>query len=70
MYGEDVQWCMEFKRRGYRVAFVPSAVVIHFMGKSGGDKHTMMAKNMEILIDKYYGPWKKRCLKFLDRLLS
>lgn len=69
MYGEDVQWCMEFKKLGYRVAFDSSIVVIHLLGKSGGKKDELMAKNMDSLMKMYYSAFHRKCIHFLNRLL-
>lgn len=70
MYGEDVQWCMEFKGLGYRIAFEPEARVLHYMGKSGGAKSALIDANMNILMDKYYSPLEKHCIRLLDRMLK
>jgi N-acetylglucosaminyl-diphospho-decaprenol L-rhamnosyltransferase len=34
MYSEEVDWCRRFKDAGWRVVFLPSAVVVHHEGKS------------------------------------
>jgi GT2 family glycosyltransferase len=70
MYGEDVQWCLEFRKLGYRVAFDPTARIVHYMGKSGASKSIMMEENMLLLMDKYYSRIHQRCIRFLDRLLA
>ena len=56
MYGEDMQWCMEFRRIGYSIAFEPAAIVVHLMGKSGGAKNDLMNKNMQAFMNMYYSP--------------
>lgn len=35
MHCEDLDWCMRFWLTGYKVAFVPDAVAIHYKGGSG-----------------------------------
>ncbi len=34
MYSEELDWCHRAKRAGWRVAYLPSAVVIHYEGQS------------------------------------
>jgi GT2 family glycosyltransferase len=34
MYGEDVEWCWRIRQAGWRIAFVPAAVVTHLDGQS------------------------------------
>lgn len=34
MYGEDLDLCLQVRRRGYRIAFVRTAVVLHIKGAS------------------------------------
>jgi GT2 family glycosyltransferase len=69
MYVEDVQWCMQFKKIGYKVAFEPSAKVVHLMGKSGGKKNELMEKNMKLFMNMYYSPFHQTCIRLLDKLL-
>lgn len=38
MYWEDVDWCRRMKEKGWRVAYVPSASVIHYVGVSSSRK--------------------------------
>lgn len=39
MYGEDILWCWEFKRLGYKIIFLPEAKVMHVhKGSSGKNK--------------------------------
>ena len=35
MYGEDVDWCWSMRQRGWRVRYVPSALVVHVGNASG-----------------------------------
>jgi GT2 family glycosyltransferase len=70
MYGEDVQWCLEYRKLGHRVAFEPAARIVHYMGKSGAIKSGMMKKNMQELMNRYYSKFHQRCIRFLDKLLT
>lgn len=69
MYGEDMQWCLEFRRRGYAIAFEPAAKVIHYMGQSGGTAKIWMEQNADIFMKKYYNPLSRWAIRNLDRLL-
>lgn len=69
MYGEDVQWCLEFKKLGYRVAFTPSAKLIHYVGKSGGKSSEHVEENMRLLLARYYSPLHRKLISFIDKCL-
>lgn len=69
MYGEDVQWCMEFNKLGYLIAFNPTSHVIHYMGKSGGAKSELMKSNMDTIMRKYYSFFNRKIIDWLDWLL-
>ncbi|HET9054785.1 MAG TPA: hypothetical protein VFM90_11455, partial [Cyclobacteriaceae bacterium] len=69
MYVEDMQWCMDFTRLGYRIAFEPRAKVIHYMGQSKGSKSSLMETNSGIFMSKYYPAWRAALIKQLDRWL-
>jgi GT2 family glycosyltransferase len=34
MYSEELDWCRRIQAAGWKVAYVPSAVVVHLQGKS------------------------------------
>ncbi len=70
MYVEDMQWCMEFRKLGYEIAFEPSAQVVHLMGKSGGPKQELMNENLKIFMRKYYSRLEIGIIRCLDYLLS
>lgn len=70
MYGEDMQWCMEFRKRGYSIAFESAAVVVHLMGKSAGAKNELMNKNRQSFMNLYYSPFHQWCIRVLDKLLA
>lgn len=44
LYGEDVDWCLRAKRAGYRLLYVPSAVIWHKLSVSAGG-HLSWFKN-------------------------
>ena len=69
MYVEDVQWCMDFRKLGYSIAFDPRAQVIHLMGKSGGAKSSLMAENMNKFMEAHYSALERSLIKLMDRML-
>lgn len=70
MYVEDMQWCMEFSRRGYRIAFEPEAKVIHYMGGSGAAQKEFIRKNEDIFMKRYYSGVQRKIIALLDKLLT
>lgn len=38
MYSEEVDWCFRARRGGWRITCLPAARVVHFVGKSGGER--------------------------------
>jgi GT2 family glycosyltransferase len=70
MYVEDMQWCMEFRKRGYRVAFEPEAKVIHYMGGSGAAQREFIRKNEDIFMKRYYSGVERKLIALLDKLLT
>lgn len=70
MYGEDVQWCLEFRKLGYRIAYEPAAHVLHLMGKSGGAKTDLMKQNEATFMQLYYTPLERFLIRQLNRLLA
>lgn len=70
LYVEDLQWCFEFQRAGYKIGFEPAAQVIHYMGKSGGSRSDLMKENTNAFMKKYYHPWHAAAIGWMDRLLN
>ena len=70
MYVEDMQWCMEFSLRGYKIAFVPQAHVMHLMGSSGAAKNELIENNHSAFMKMYYSGWKRVIINFLKKLLT
>lgn len=69
MYGEDMEWCMEFRKRGYTIAFIPEAQVMHHLGQSGGTAQQWIKRNNAIFLNTYYSALHRWALRNLDRLL-
>lgn len=56
MYGEDLQWCIEINRLGYKILYLPDTKIIHLVGGSHSlQKVDMIVKNKKKIILKYYG---------------
>ena len=57
MYGEDLEWCWRIRRAGWRVAFVPEAVVTHLESRSAAsDRLYMMYEGSVKFIDRWCSP--------------
>ena len=69
MYGEDMQWCLDFKKLNYKIGFVPEAQVIHYLGASKGNKNELMRVNYQKLMKQYYPRWKRKIISILNFLL-
>jgi GT2 family glycosyltransferase len=69
MYGEDVQWCMEFRKRGYKIAFLPEPRIQHLLRGSGGSKENLIALHHQKFLEKYYPFWKIKLIGWLDQIL-
>jgi GT2 family glycosyltransferase len=70
LYVEDMQWCMEIRKMGYKIAFLPDAQVIHFLGASGGHKNKMIDENFTTFMRQYYSSWRRSIILFLNKLLA
>jgi GT2 family glycosyltransferase len=70
MYGEDMQWCFDIARLGYRMHYCADAEVIHHMGASSGEKEKWMKENYEIFLKKNYSTLHRKILKFVQWLLA
>jgi GT2 family glycosyltransferase len=47
MYAEDRDWCMRFWQAGWKVAYVPSASIVHYGGASSANAPLRFALEME-----------------------
>lgn len=53
-YGEDLDWCMRFRRAGYRIAFTPSAEVVHLGGASGKAQPEWVFREFQSAVDRFH----------------
>ena len=51
MYGEDIDWAYRMKQKGHRIAFYPSATVLHRKKQSG---RSSASKELKIKIQRYF----------------
>ena len=63
MYYEDIQWCLDIKRAGYRVAYQPKGAVMHLIGQSNASKKEMIKKNKADFLKRNYNGLKVFLLK-------
>lgn len=40
MYGEDLDWCFRFHKKGWKVYYYPKAQIIHYHGASSRQRKT------------------------------
>lgn len=70
-YHEDLDWCIRARRAGYRVAYVPSAIVYHRMHASTGGGYlspiTYLSARNAILFVRKNANWRER-LEYAIRL--
>jgi GT2 family glycosyltransferase len=59
MYFEDHDWCLRFRRAGWKIQFVPDAQVVHYGGGSEGhfghDRFDTFYRGMNLFYAKHYG---------------
>ena len=67
MYSEDLDWCRRFRAAGWRVAYVPSAEVVHLEG--GSSRLDLMARDRLFqaaklaYTEKWHGPFAAATLR-------
>ena len=58
MYGEDLDLCFRLKAAGWRIVYVPQAVVLHYKGQSSRQRSSAMIRefhrSMWIFFNKHY----------------
>lgn len=59
MYSEELDWCKRIKAAGYEVVYLPTALIIHYEGKSseqaGAQKHIYFQRAKLRYYRKYFG---------------
>jgi GT2 family glycosyltransferase len=70
MYWEDVQWCMDIKRLGYRIFYYPDTKLVHIHEGSKGDKNELMEKNKKLFFKNNYSSVEIKIINLLNKCLS
>jgi GT2 family glycosyltransferase len=69
MYGEDMQWCLQFRKLKRKIGFCPEARIIHLMGKSNGAKNELMTSHFNRFMMMNYSPFHQWIIRWIDNLL-
>jgi GT2 family glycosyltransferase len=69
MYCEDMEWCMQFKKMGYKITYTPKAEVLHHLGMSKGKKNAFITENTRAFMGKHYSALRLGVIHFLDNCL-
>ncbi len=70
MYGEDMQWCFDFRKMGWKVWYLASTEAIHYMGGSAADKNFHMKTSFSLFMKKNYSHTRQIIISFLDACLK
>jgi GT2 family glycosyltransferase len=61
MYSEEMDWCRRLKSAGWRVVYLPSAVVMHHEGQSSAQvvpaRHIYFQSSKVLYFRKHHGVW-------------
>jgi hypothetical protein len=62
LYYEDADWCRRVRRHGYRLAFVPSAEIVHYYNQSAQvaleQSREWMVRSRNYYLQKQFGRWR------------
>ena len=68
MYSEELDWCRRFKEAGWRVVYLPTAHIIHHVGKSSEQvlpaRHIHFQTSKVRYFRKYHGPVAAELLRW------
>lgn len=70
MYWEDVQWCIDIKKLGYKIVYYADTTVVHVQAASGGKTNSIMLKSEQLFFTKNYSKLHFKLIKFLNRCLK
>lgn len=69
MYGEDIDFCYQIKKSGYKIEYVPIAEIIHYRGQSSKKDKIKLRKyffdSMKIFVKKNYTSKYSLFFKFI-----
>jgi GT2 family glycosyltransferase len=69
MYGEETDWCYRFRKKGWKVMFIPAGQIIHFGGQSTAQKPVAMIVQLRLSILKFMKKHYSRPAYLLARFL-
>ena len=70
MYWEDIQWCKDIKKLGYKIFFFAETQVVHIHEGSKGNKNEMMERNSALFFEKNYSIFQRTAIKILNKCLE
>ena len=62
MYCEDVDWCWRARQRGWKVYYVPEAVITHYIGRSSDQRPLAMVLRFHDSMIRFY--WKHYAVQY------
>ncbi len=66
MYGEELEWCMRFKKAGWKVGYTPTTRVVHLERRSSGGlpRNAVLGefRGLKYIYGKYEPAWKQMVL--------
>lgn len=67
MYSEELDWCRRIAAAGWRIVYLPSAVVVHLEGQSSGQvvaaRHIRFNTSKVLYFFKHHGRLQAECLR-------
>jgi GT2 family glycosyltransferase len=69
MYCEDMKWCMDIKKMGYEIHYIPNGEVIHYMGASGGAKKPLMIQNHAFFMKENFNLIHRLAINIFEKVL-
>lgn len=70
MYWEDVQWCWDIARLGYKIYFFADAELVHIHQGSKGQKNELMKRNGVVFLTKNYRPITIKLINIITHWLK
>jgi GT2 family glycosyltransferase len=55
MYAEDMDWCLRAQQAGWRICYVPEAVIAHCIGRSSDQRPLAMVGQFHRSMARFYG---------------
>jgi len=72
LYYEDADWCHRVRRYGYRLAYVPTAEIVHYYNQSAQlaaeQSREWMVRSRNYYLQKQFGQWLAALCKWITAL--